>query len=511
MQKLIKSLKTFDENLIRILIGFFIFLIPLYPKFPFRPIPYTYISIRLEDFYVVLLAIVFVIQLLRKKIQLNKTFLKYFIGFWAIVFTSYILNAYVFKVMEFPHLGFLHSVRRVQYMIIFFIAASTITSYTDFKKLFKSLIYSLILVLIYGLGQRFFEWPAVSTMNPEFARGHLLILTPEARLSSTFAGHYDLAAYLIFLLPIVWGAYYTYNKRWMMAVISFVSIAILFFTSSRVSFGAFVVSVPFLLLFFKKYRMFFAVVIFSGFMMYFSKDMTNRFLKTFQIKQILVNEKTGQVFVPQKMTSKELPAGSAYVQIGTEKAVISTNSSNYKQEMIDKALYEANVAKGMQGLSASETASITKSVNDLTAVNTVVTDISSATRFQVEWPRAINALLKNPLLGSGPSSITESTDNDYLRWLGEYGLLGFGAFLLILYKVARMIFDFIKTLENKMASRIKPLMWGYLFGLFALLVNATYIDVFEASKVAYVFWYTTGIFIGLITVPNILKELSKEK
>lgn len=507
MEKLMKLLKTFDENLIKILVGFFIFLIPLYPKFPFRAIPYTYISIRLEDFYVVLLVLIFAIQLLRKKIKLNTTFLKYFIMFWAVVFTSYILNGYVFKVMEFPHLGFLHSARRVEYMIVFFIAASSITSYKDFKKLFWCLIYSLFLVLIYGLGQRFLDWPAVSTMNPEFARGHLLILTPEARLTSTFAGHYDLAAYLVFLMPIAWGTYYSYQKKWLLIAISIISIAILFFTSSRVSFGAFVVSVPIMLLFLKKYRAFFVVLIFSAFMMYFSKDMTNRFLKTFQIKQILVNELTGQVFVPQKITSKELPAGSAYMQIGTDKAIISTNSSNYKQEMIDKALYEGTLANGNEKLSASQEAAIRKSVNDLTAVNTVVTDISSATRFQVEWPRAINALLHNPILGTGPSSITESTDNDYLRWLGEIGLLGFSTFLFIIFSIAKLIFDFIK----KVPTKFSYLLWGYLFGLFALLVNATYIDVFEASKVAYVFWYTSGIFIGLLTVPNIIKELKNEE
>ena len=507
MKKLSKLLKTFDENLMMGLIGFFIFLIPLYPKFPFSPIPYTYISIRLEDFYVVLLVLVFVIQLLRKKIALNTTFLKYFIMFWVVVFTSYILNAYVFKVMEFPHLGFLHSARRVQYMIVFFIAASTITSYKDFKKLFWSMIYSLTLVLIYGLGQRFLEWPAVSTMNPEFARGHLLILTPEARLSSTFAGHYDLAAYLVLLMPIVWGAYYSYQKKWLLLAVSLISIVILFFTASRVSFGAFVLSVPIMLLFWKKYRMFFLVVIFSAFMMYFSKDMTNRFLKTFQMKQILVNEQTGQVFVPQKMTSKELPAGSAYVQIGTDKAILSTNSANYKQQMLNEALIKGKIANGNEELSASQVAKINASVNDLTAVNTVVTDISSATRFQVEWPRAINALLHNPVLGTGPSSITESTDNDYLRWLGETGLLGFGAFLFILFSIAKLIFDFIK----KVPVKFSYLLWGYLFGLFALMVNASYIDVFEASKVAYVFWYATGILVGLLTIPNIVNELKKEE
>jgi len=29
-------------------------------------------------------------------------------------------------------------------------------------------------------------------------------------------------------------------------------------------------------------------------------------------------------------------------------------------------------------------------------------------------------------------------------------------------------------------------------------MNASYIDVFEASKVAYVFWMVNGIYIGLL-------------
>ncbi|KXK12267.1 MAG: hypothetical protein UZ22_OP11002000066 [Microgenomates bacterium OLB23] len=49
-------------------------------------------------------------------------------------------------------------------------------------------------------------------MNPEFAKGRILFLTPEARLSSTFAGHYDLAAYLVLMLPLLWGVF-MYARR----------------------------------------------------------------------------------------------------------------------------------------------------------------------------------------------------------------------------------------------------------------------------------------------------------
>jgi len=121
---------------------------------------------------------------------------------------------------------------------------------------------------------------------------------------------------------------------------------------------------------------------------------------------------------------------------------------------------------------------------NLKPVNTVVSDISFATRLQIEWPRAINAFKKNPLLGTGPSSITEATDNDYLRWLGEFGILGTSLFLFIFYKLGRLVWS-----KNIISL-------GFLFGLGALLFNATYIDVFEASKVAYTFWTVAGLFVG---------------
>ena len=88
----------------------------------------------------------------------------------------------------------------------------------------------------------------------------------------------------------------------------------------------------------------------------------------------------------------------------------------------------------------------------------------------------------------------ESTDNDYLRLLGETGLLGFVSFLAIIFVVIKTLFASLKKARD-------PLH----FGLFAagigatvgMLVNATYIDVFEASKVAYAYWSLIGLILAL--------------
>lgn len=500
MKKLSKLLNTLDDNLVKILLIFFIFLIPLYPKFPFKIVNYTYIAIRLEDVYVVLFTILFFIQLIRKKIQLNKFFLKPIFIFWLIAFLSYLSGSYVTKTITYPHLGFFHAARRVEYMIVFFIGASVIKSRKDFITLFSSLLLSLFLVNLYGLGQRFLGLPAVSTMNPEFARGHLLYLTPEARLASTFAGHYDLAAYLVFVIPLIWGTYFTIkNGKVFVLLLAFLSIFILILTASRISFFAFIISTPFFLIFLKKYKYAIFIVIITLLMSSFSRDLGKRFLKTVQIRQILFNEKTGQVYVPQKITTKELAAGSLVYKLKGQKKE-TTESAAFRETLLREA------TMGEKLLTASEQALFTASLSaDIKPVSGIVYDISFATRLQVEWPRAVKAFLKNPFLGTGPSSITESTDNDYLRWLGEIGLLGFTAFLLLIFQLVKFIFTSLKKIEKNNQS----LFYAVLFSIFGLLINASYIDVFEASKVAYVLWYTLGIYVGVLSLPRSNRGLIK--
>ena len=58
-------------------------------------------------------------------------------------------------------------------------------------------------------------------------------------------------------------------------------------------------------------------------------------------------------------------------------------------------------------------------------------------RLNIEWPRAIRAFWKNPFLGTGYSSITIATDNDYLRILGETGIFGLLSFVLLFFVLVK--------------------------------------------------------------------------
>jgi O-antigen ligase len=125
-------------------------------------------------------------------------------------------------------------------------------------------------------------------------------------------------------------------------------------------------------------------------------------------------------------------------------------------------------------------------------------DRSTTIRLNVEWPRAIRAFLKNPLLGTGYSSITLATDNDYLRALGEVGLFGFLAFVFILVKIG---LEARKIVFSKIPIEVeKAVLIGLVGGALGFLANALFIDVFEASKVAITFWLLMGLLIGITRV-----------
>jgi O-antigen ligase len=129
--------------------------------------------------------------------------------------------------------------------------------------------------------------------------------------------------------------------------------------------------------------------------------------------------------------------------------------------------------------------------------SSVFEDRSTSIRFNVEWPRAVRALLKNPFLGTGYSSIGLATDNDYLRLLGEVGILGFFAFILILFNIAKVFIGAL-PLTSKFAGVELAFITGSIGGFLGVLLNATFIDVFEASKFATIFWLIVGYSVCLI-------------
>ena len=107
--------------------------------------------------------------------------------------------------------------------------------------------------------------------------------------------------------------------------------------------------------------------------------------------------------------------------------------------------------------------------------------------------------LTNPLLGSGYATLTaekigifteaESTDNDYLRALGETGLLGLLSFLALLLAIGKFL-----LVQLKKVLGIDKIIIVSALGIFiSFLTTATFIDVFESSKVAILFWAFMGL------------------
>ena len=109
-----KLIKTYDRHVLLVLTILFIIIIPLYPKIPFIQIHDTYISIRLEDFFVAIAGILFFVQALRRKISWNRQLAILIVAFWAVGFLSLVFNIFISKIIFFRNIGLLHTLRRVE-------------------------------------------------------------------------------------------------------------------------------------------------------------------------------------------------------------------------------------------------------------------------------------------------------------------------------------------------------------------------------------------------------------
>ncbi|MCL5091084.1 MAG: hypothetical protein M1514_03685, partial [Patescibacteria group bacterium] len=391
-----------------------------------------------------------------------------------------------------PHLALLHFFRRVEYISLFFVAYFSFKKIKDLKIFAVSVFVSTLGVIIYGLGQKFYGWPVVSTMNNEFSRGMILKLTWWARVNSTFAGHYDLAAFMVMMIPLIIVSIMLARKLWLkltLGVLGILSYYILILTASRVSFGAYLLGTSLVFLLSKKKWLVVPFLIFSFLGMFFSADLGQRYAATFKIDLSFLS---GLVKVPEKeialaptLTPTLVPTEAPVVKVApVVSEVIPTSTPTPTPTPIPVATSSGEPIE-------STALAVSRS-----------TDI----RLKVEWPRAIRAFAKNPLLGTGYSSITLATDNDYLRSLGEAGLLGSLALLAVFLEIGRCFFSFLRKKEVSPESRLVIL--GIAASAFGYFLNATFIDVFEASKIAFFFWILMGVGLRVIDLNKSRNESS---
>jgi hypothetical protein len=561
-----KTLALIDAYGLVTLAGLLLIFVPLYPKLPLFDLIEGYIvRARMEDMVIAFTGLLWLVQLKRGKISLSTPLTKPLIAY-AVVGALTLLSA-VFLIQTVPaepiHVGksLLHYLRYLEYFFLFFVLYTAVTTRKQAYVLLGVVVTTVAAITVYGIGQKYFYWPVYSTMNREFSKGIRLYLTEHARVQSTFGGHYDLAAYLVITMPLLHGLV-LYAKRWWfriaLGIIYIGGVWLVVVSGARTSFIGFIIAscITILLLsLFKKTwfsRLVWAtkqgiifIVLTSCMMLVFGQDMYDRFLQTLEghpTANKIYHEvnNTGRKLVtetiPLALGLKEAPKISLNVEkpknaLSTEEAAVlvasdqqpttskprTTGTTQKRPSDVYEDIpdYETVATISAQGNVEYITIEKERTFSDAALKH----GLSLAIRLDTLWPLAIQGFLRNPLLGSGYATLNkeavhhfteaESTDNNFLRTLGETGLLGFitfyGSVLLVLHFTWQQA-----KLFSQPISLTTVLNIGLLAGTIGLLINALYIDVFAASKVAMTYWALVG-FIFTVTVKQLFESVGESE
>ena len=419
-------------SLLKVVLTVLLIFIPLYPKFPLYGVKGTYVAVRLDDFVVLGAVLIWLGWQAKHRFPiLKEKIFRFFIFYWLVGLVS-LLSAFLITDLVSPSLAFFHFLRRVEYMSLFFVAADAFRA---------------------------------------FSLGEL------TRISATFAGHYDLAAWLVMILSLLPALLIKRKRLGKIGgiLVGGAAFYLLILTASRISFFAYLIGITATLIFLRKFFWIPLVLGFSLFAGFHSRELNRRLVSSFRPVSLVWQQYQQRLisFLPKKQERKQpsvvvSPTPTPLVVKKEEKETISLKEG--KEEVSSLATKKIIFREVRTWPTPEEV--------EAAAAR------SSQIRFRVEWPRAVRAFLKNPLLGTGFSSLGLATDSDYLRLLGETGILGFLAFFLVIFHLGKNFF--LGLLRN-------PVLGGFLGVILGILANAVFIDIFEASKVAFFFWMLMGV------------------
>lgn len=552
-----------DENILLVLSCFLLVFIPLYPKIPLsiggelvELLPGYIVRVRLEDLFILISVIIWCIQVIRKKISW-KTPLTFVVALYILGGALSTVSGIVLTKTipaEFLHVGksVLHLFRYIEYFSLLFITYASIKSSKHLQIVLGVIVVTMITIIIYGYGQRNLYWPVYSTMNREFSKGITLYLSEHARVQSTFGGHYDLAAYLVIMIPLVLAASYIFKNIWIRFTLWIVFLSaywLMMATASRTSYGAFFLAIGLTILLSAFYinktwqqkllwaiKEYFIIGIVSLIMLTaFGGSMYERVLQTLEpypmIHNSYVSAVNGVVDL-QKQTASftlsdhdekkladlfdlldadEPPENS----LSTEEAEILVTSDTQpstekpSSERPSDVYVDVPIPSVVATVSADGTVShVVVDVDRTWSPNALKYGLSMAIRLDTLWPRALQGFYNNPVFGSGYATLTkesaiqfteaESTDNNFLRTLGETGLFGFITFYGAI--ILSFIIAFRLYRSEQLDTMSSIFVIAFMSATAGLLVNALFIDVFASSKVALSYWTFTGIILAINTM-----------
>jgi hypothetical protein len=435
----------------------------------------------------------------------------------------------------------------VQYLTLFFVAYNSVKNRRQALTLLGISLTTLFAVVVYGYGQKYMFWPVFSTMNREFSKGIRLYLGEFARVQSTFAGHYDLGAYLVLLLPLALVTFFALGQskefankwvqrflQWSAALVWISGLWLLVMSAARSSFIGYLLAAGLVVLGYMLKRGFWwgvsrgsTVLIISLLMMLLVGDLSTRFAQVIDENKYPVLTQTFQVAEnirkePLKylaMNFKPPANGKSTDELEAElKKQGMTTTDTQPSSDRPKDVY-SDIPENEFDLNdpAATLAGNLKQVGDKLVQDRVFSDcalkhsLSVCIRLETLWPQAFAGFLRDPLFGSGYGTLTkssveqfteaESTDNNFLRTLGENGAIGF---FFYYGTVGLALWYCWEAYKKSRDPWLTALAIGGFAGTVGLLVNAVYIDVFVASKVAYTFWTLQGILMAVFVKEGLI-------
>ncbi|MBU0974155.1 O-antigen ligase family protein [Patescibacteria group bacterium] len=544
MKKVKNILTWLKANLLFALSTFLIAFIPLFPKVPlFDILPGYIVRVRAEDFLVIFTALVWLKQAFFKKDKIknksewNTSYFWLVIAYAIVGLTSIILGTILLQTIptQLLHIGksSLHFFRYMEYFALFFFLYSSVKTKQHIKIILLTLVITVIGIIGYGYGQQYLHFPLYSTMNREYSKGVTLYLQDNARPQSTFAGHYDLGAYLVIVLPIIFALSLSLTKilpaktnilqkRFLQSVLHLTHLFgawMLVSSGSKTALAAYLMGILIVLFInLRKMSSFKQKLKWSG----------------VALVSLIICLSLAITFFGQKT---ELALISIAQQNSTANKIIAKIPGiKIQQDLSDPTRPDDLYGEGHEFVTktvideAGNKTQVVVAQKSIWSKNALKYGISMGIRLDTLWPQAINGLINNPLFGNGYATLSklengqyveaDSTDNNFLRTLGETGILGFITFYGLIIYILRIIYQNSKNSDPLIAT----LNIGLTGSVIGLLINAGYIDVFASSKVAYTFWAFVGIGAksGLLNsktitknanlfVQNILRHLKKHR
>lgn len=126
------------------------------------------------------------------------------------------------------------------------------------------------------------------------------------------------------------------------------------------------------------------------------------------------------------------------------------------------------------------------------ALSDPLAEYALGNRLRTAWADAFDAMLRSPVLGTGPASLHNmmGVDGLYMLLLGTWGIAGLVCFSVLIYKTLKYLRRMIDLPQHKLQ---RAAAIGMYAGTIGLLINGVTIDTFFSSKIAFPYWFLMGL------------------